>query len=467
RQPDRRGPRVRRDHRASGGQAADRRRRGLRARGRLRGRAGLRHDRRGEGRPVRAARAEARAGRGRRRAAAAAEPHPVPHRHGDRAHRREVPGGADGRARVRQPAHRVGWRARGRQGAGPAGRRERPAGARGDQEGHRGVRGLVVGRGVEEAAGDHHACLRLQGRPGGPGGLRREAQAELEGRVALHARPKRERRPESDGSGRLALCNASVWCVLFRPDGRLHLPTSKRCRTLWPTPCSDLGSGHMRRTAVLVAATALGCAAGTVAVAAPAHAAAWTDVPSAALKYNGTLDRVDFGAKNAGWAVGAAGNIFGPQAKIMRWNGSSWVADTSPASFTPTDVAVADANNAWIIGYSLFGTTSLHWNGTKWNQVPYPLVGFPTAVSAAPDGTAYSIAGIDAASGGPSAILRWTGSGWVDPQVPLPPSSSITAVDVRSKNDVWLAGTTASAGASVTGLVMHFNGSTWKRIDVP
>lgn len=223
----------------------------------------------------------------------------------------------------------------------------------------------------------------------------------------------------------------------------------------------------MRRTAVLVAATALGCAAGTVAVAAPAHAAAWTDVPSAALKYDGTLDRVDFGAKNAGWAVGAAGNIFGPQAKIMRWNGSSWVADTSPASFTPTDVAVADANNAWIIGYSLFGTTSLHWNGTKWNQVPYPLVGFPTAVSAAPDGTAYSIAGIDAASGGPSAILRWTGSGWVDPQVPLPPSSSITAVDVRSKNDVWLAGTTASAGASVTGLVMHFNGSTWKRIDVP
>ena len=223
----------------------------------------------------------------------------------------------------------------------------------------------------------------------------------------------------------------------------------------------------MRRTAVLVAATALGCAAGTVAVAAPAHAAAWTDVPSAALKYNGTLDRVDFGAKNAGWAVGAAGNFFGPQAKIMRWNGSSWVADTSPASFTPTDVAVADANNAWIIGYSLFGTTSLHWDGTKWNQVRYPLVGFPTAVSAAPDGTAYSIAGIDAASGGPSAILRWTGSGWVDPQVPLPPSSSITAVDVRSKNDVWLAGTTASAGASVTGLVMHFNGSTWKRIDVP
>ncbi|MBB4772759.1 hypothetical protein [Actinomadura livida] len=223
----------------------------------------------------------------------------------------------------------------------------------------------------------------------------------------------------------------------------------------------------MKRNAVLVVATALACAAGTVAVAAPAHAAAWKDIPGAALNYNGSLDRVDFGAKNAGWAVGAAGNLFGPQAKIARWNGSSWVADTSPAAFTPTDVAVAGADKAWIIGYSLFGTTSLHWNGTKWNQVAYPLVGFPTAVSAAPDGTAYSIAGIDAAAGGPSAILRWTGSGWVDPQVPLPPSSSITAVDVRSKNDVWLAGTTSSAGTSVTGLVMHWNGTSWKRIDVP
>ncbi|TDC68195.1 hypothetical protein E1200_12485 [Actinomadura sp. GC306] len=223
----------------------------------------------------------------------------------------------------------------------------------------------------------------------------------------------------------------------------------------------------MKRNAVLAVATTLACAAGTVAVAAPAHAAAWKDVPSAALNYDGSLDRVDFGAKNAGWAVGAAGNFFGPQAKIARWNGSSWVADSSPASFTPTDVAVAGPDKAWIIGYSLFGTTSLHWNGTKWNQVAYPLVGFPTAVSAAPDGTAYSIAGLDAAAGGPSAILRWTGSGWLDPQVPLPPSSSITAVDVRAKDDVWLAGTTASAGTSVTGLVMHWNGTSWKQINVP
>lgn len=94
------------------------------------------------------------------------------------------------------------------------------------------------------------------------------------------------------------------------------------------------------------------------------------------------------------------------------------------------------------------------------------MVGFPTAVSAA-DGTAYSIAGVDAASGGPSAVLRWTGTAWVDPKVPLPPSSSVTAVDVRAEDDVWLAGTTSATGTSVTGLVMHFDGTSWKTVGTP
>ncbi|NEA21732.1 hypothetical protein [Actinomadura bangladeshensis] len=223
----------------------------------------------------------------------------------------------------------------------------------------------------------------------------------------------------------------------------------------------------MRRNAALVIATALACGAGTVALAAPAHAAGWTNAPSAALAYDGSLDRVDFGAGGAGWAVGAAGSFFGPQAKIVRWTGSAWVADTSPVGFTPIDVAVAGPSKAWIIGYNLGGTLGLYWNGTAWSQVAYPLVGFPNAVSAAPDGTAYSIAGLDASGGGPSAILRWTGSAWVDPVVPLPPSSSITAVDVRAENDVWLAGTTAETGTSVTGLVMHFDGTSWTRINVP
>ncbi|MFD0691611.1 hypothetical protein [Actinomadura fibrosa] len=225
----------------------------------------------------------------------------------------------------------------------------------------------------------------------------------------------------------------------------------------------------MRRRAVPSAVTALvtGLACGTVLTAAPARAAAWTDVPSPALAYNGSLDRIDYGAANAGWAVGSAGSIFGPEARIVRWNGSSWTAQTSPVGFTPVDVAAAGAGKAWIVGWNLGGTVSLYWNGTAWTKVDYPLVGMPNQVSAAPDGTAYSIAGLDPASGGPSAILRWTGTGWVDPVVPLPASSSITALDVKSANDVWLAGTTAASGNSVAGILMRWDGASWTKIDVP
>ncbi|MDL4772920.1 hypothetical protein [Actinomadura xylanilytica] len=222
----------------------------------------------------------------------------------------------------------------------------------------------------------------------------------------------------------------------------------------------------MRRNAVPAAVMVLTCGLGTVALAAPAQAAGWRNIGSTALSYNGSLDRVDFSDKNAGWAVGASGSLLTPTADIVRWNGSAWVAQSSPVGFTPTDVAAAGANRAWIVGYNLGGPVGLYWNGTKWAQADYPLVGMPSQVSAGTDGTAYSVAGVGASGGGLSAIMRWNGSAWVDTTVPLPASSSITAVDVKSKSDVWLAGTT-SDGTAVTGLVMHYDGTSWKRLDVP
>ncbi|MGI5323760.1 hypothetical protein [Actinomadura nitritigenes] len=225
----------------------------------------------------------------------------------------------------------------------------------------------------------------------------------------------------------------------------------------------------MGRNAVRAAALAIACGTGTLALSAvPAQAAAgWKNVGGAGLAYDGSLDRVDFGATNAGWAVGAAGSFFSPQTKIAKWNGSAWVAQASPVGFTPTDVAVASASKAWIVGYNLGGTVGLYWNGSKWSKVTYPLVGLPSQVAAAPDGTAYSVAGVDPTAGGLSAVLRWTGTAWADAKVPLPASSTITAVDVKSKSDVWLAGTTSATGTSVTGLVMHYDGKAWKRIAVP
>ncbi|WP_019632970.1 hypothetical protein [Actinomadura atramentaria] len=221
----------------------------------------------------------------------------------------------------------------------------------------------------------------------------------------------------------------------------------------------------MRRNALLAGATALALGTG-VLLAPPALAAGWRNIASTALNYDGSLDRVDFASKSAGWAVGSSGALWSPTARIVRWDGSAWKAQTSPVGFTPTDVAAASASKAWIVGFNLTGPVSLYWNGTKWATASYPMVGLPTQVSAAADGTAYSVTGIDVSSGGPASVLRWTGSAWTDAKVTLPASTSIVAVDVRSKSDVWLAGTTSN-GTGVTGLVVHYDGKTWKQIKVP
>ncbi|GAA2615210.1 hypothetical protein GCM10010411_57770 [Actinomadura fulvescens] len=218
---------------------------------------------------------------------------------------------------------------------------------------------------------------------------------------------------------------------------------------------------------MLATATAVVCGTGTIAVATPAEAAAWRNVGTKALAYNGSLDRVDFADKGAGWAVGAQGSMFNPTTMIVRWNGRAWVRQASPVGFVPTDVAAAGAKRAWIVGFSLRDrTVGLYWNGTRWSKVSYPLVGMPFQVSASRDGTAYSLAGIDSSAGGLSSVLRWNGKAWIKANVPLPPSSSVTAVEVRGRNDVWLAGTTTD-GIKVTAFVQRWNGRSWKRTNVP
>ncbi|MFG2006529.1 hypothetical protein ACGFNU_46030 [Spirillospora sp. NPDC048911] len=223
----------------------------------------------------------------------------------------------------------------------------------------------------------------------------------------------------------------------------------------------------MRRKAMVAAATVAACGAGAIAVATPAEAAAWRNVGGKAVAYNGTLDRVDFADKGAGWAVGSQGSILSPKTMIVRWNGTAWARQASPVGLVPTGVAAAGAKRAWIVGFNLADrTVGLYWNGTKWSKVSYPTVGMPFMVSAGRDGTAYSLAGIDSSAGGLSSVLRWNGKAWVKINVPLPPSSSVTAVQVRGKNDVWLAGTTTD-GIGVTAFMLRWDGKSWKRIDVP
>ena len=157
---------------------------GLRARGRLRAGAGLRHRRRVRGGQVRPARAHARAW-SRARAACMRLPRRIPYHiameialTGD-----HYPGRPGCTRSAGQPDHPGGRGA----GRGRGARRARSRRTRrwrcGHQARDRRVGRLVAGGDVRQAGRDHQPGVRLQGRDGGRGGLRREAPAQLVGRV--------------------------------------------------------------------------------------------------------------------------------------------------------------------------------------------------------------------------------------------------------------------------------------------
>lgn len=225
----------------------------------------------------------------------------------------------------------------------------------------------------------------------------------------------------------------------------------------------------MRRNKVLAASAALACGAGVLVAASSAGAAprSWGNVPSRGLAYAGSLDRVDVVNKTTAWAVGSTGQLPSRKPVILRWNGAGWARQASPINFSPTDVAGAGPRKAWAIGYSGLSPVAVHWNGNRWRSVAFPVRWqIPTQLAASPDGTAYAVTGLDISAGGPSTVLRWNGRGFVKVNN-VPAGVSVVSVDVRAKNDVWLAGTSSATGLGVTGLVLHWNGRQWRRFVTP
>lgn len=74
------------------------------------------------------------------------------------------------------------------------------------------------------------------------------------------------------------------------------------------------------------------------------------------------------------------------------------------------------------------------------------------------------------AVGGSETVLHWNGIGWAPVTIPgLPASVTLTAVDARSRSDVWAAGI-ADAGTPFspeTTLIVHWDGTAWTRVPSP
>jgi len=224
-----------------------------------------------------------------------------------------------------------------------------------------------------------------------------------------------------------------------------------------------------RRGLTVCAAAILAAAAVAVLPAGPARAASWSAVPTPGAVRS--VDAVD--AANV-WVVGDNG-------LAARWNGTTWTATPTPlatAGLQGVDGAAPD--DIWAVGRAGSGTLTEHWDGAAWSVVPSPNPPNATwslelaAVKTFSAAEAWAV-GSYSTSAAPiqrTLIERWNGSAWSIVPSPNPDAevNLLTDVDGAAPDDIWAVGNVAHeayGGTPRGGLVLHWDGSAWTRINVP
>jgi hypothetical protein len=210
----------------------------------------------------------------------------------------------------------------------------------------------------------------------------------------------------------------------------------------------------------------------------------WTVAPQPAPPAGSSeLLGVDASSSTDAWAVGDAFDAMGgvTHTLVERWDGTSWTVATSvdgPSAVSSTLAAVADraTTDAWAVGTyatqtNLIRTLAEHWDGSSWSRVKTPNASHPAggsfsgvAALAADDVWAVGAYG----QGAPSRTLieHWDGSTWSIVPSPNkgPYPNALTAVSAVGPNDVWAVGSWFTKSFADRTLVLHWDGTSWKRV---
>ena len=113
-----------------------------------------------------------------------------------------------------------------------------------------------------------------------------------------------------------------------------------------------------------------------------------------------------------------------------------------------------------------------HWNGTAWRTVSSPALpsrGALYAVAKFPGGAwAVGRAGVLVHGGVPThLIVRLTGTTVRRVPIPGPADGTLWGVAAISAADAWAVGSVAGFRALDTPLILHWNGTAWKRAALP
>jgi hypothetical protein len=166
------------------------------------------------------------------------------------------------------------------------------------------------------------------------------------------------------------------------------------------------------------------------------------------------------------WAVGSftrPGTICPCHALIEHWNGATWKEVPAPAEHDATFLGVAalSARDAWAVG-SGKKTLIEHWNGTRWKRVPAP-GGKGAFLSTVAAGSARSAWAAGATVNGFPRLEHWNGRTWslIRPQRPGTGFIGYGALAASSARNAWAVGT-SSTETTESGLILHWDGTTWK-----
>jgi hypothetical protein len=199
---------------------------------------------------------------------------------------------------------------------------------------------------------------------------------------------------------------------------------------------------------------------------------AWSIVPSVNASATGysQLNRVDATSTSNVWAIGSL---------VERYNGTSWVAMSSPAGVALRGLDVVSPTEVWVAGYSGSAATVAQWkNGTWTTRYTQASTGRHLtvfeAIAVDASGQVWAV-GWDRdynAPGRPvsSLVVQFDGTSWRREATPNPANRN-TLMDVTLANGevfaVGVAQDTSGGGITPRSLMLRKQGATWSSLTVP
>jgi len=182
------------------------------------------------------------------------------------------------------------------------------------------------------------------------------------------------------------------------------------------------------------------------------------------------LTSINMVASNDGWAVGTGGMIF-------RYAGTSWAHyETLPSGVNLNGLDMRASDDGWAVGDSPPPLTSpsggfppviLRWNGAAWMMVTPSGVALGEKLYAVDIVSATESWAVGSGTTGPATTLKWDGSIWTSVPSGTPAGSSLFGIKMLSSTDGWAVGCTDPLASCQTPIIVRWNGLAWSAVTSP